>query len=101
MPFCCCIPERSLTIGAIQNKRSTNEKFDEAYASKTRNLSVLLHRFLAGYVQCTVSAEQRGTRPEYCSGAWSLGRWLRLERRIQHSCQGRLQRQHRPGTGDV
>src|ERR1700733_11743258 len=98
MLFCCCIPER---LEQYKTKGATNEKFDEAYASNTRNLSVLLHRFLAVYVRCTFSAEQRGTHPEYCSGAWSLGRWLRLERRIQHSCQGRLQRQHRPRTGDV
>ena len=66
-----CIPER---LKQCKTKGATNEKCDEGYESNTRNLSVLLHRFLAVYVQCTVSAEQRGTRPEYCSGAWSLGR---------------------------
>jgi cyclase len=67
----------------------------------TRNLSVPLHRFLAVYVRRAVSAEQRESRSEYRSRSRRLGRWFRLERRLRHSCQGWLQRQHRPGAGDV
>jgi len=30
-----------------------------------------------------------------------LGRWFRLEGCLRHSCQGPLQREHRPRAGDV
>ena len=44
---------------------------------------------------------RRASRSKYCSGSRCLGRWFRLERRLRHSCQGWLQRQHRPRAGDV
>ena len=65
--------------------------------------SILLHRILPVNLLRAVRAEHQ-TRPphsERCSGAWRMGRRLRLERRLRHFGQGRLQRQYRPGAGDV
>ncbi len=61
---------------------------------------LLLRRFIAVDLWRALSAERRASRSEYCSGSRRLGRWFRLERRLRHSCQGWLQRQHRPGAGN-
>ena len=47
-----------------------------------------------------LSAEPTASHSECCSGPRRLGRWFWLERRVRHSRQGWLQRQHRPRAGN-
>jgi hypothetical protein len=60
-----------------------------------------LHRSFAVDLRRTLRTERRPSHPEYCSRSRGLGRWFRLEGRLRHSCQRWLQRQHRPGAGDI
>jgi len=76
-------------------------KSDQIYTLGKRNVSVPLRRIIAVELPRGFSAERRASHSEYCSGARRLGRWFGLERRLRHPGQGRLQRQHGPGAGDV
>jgi hypothetical protein len=95
--------------GPLGNKADLTKSRDMLITSRDRvqklksagKSSVPLHRIIAVDLLHALSAERRASRSEYCSGSRCLGRWFRLERRLRHSCQGWLQRQHRPGAGDV
>jgi len=43
----------------------------------------------------------RASDPEYCSGSRCVGGWFGMEGCLRHPGQGWLQRQHRPGTGNL
>jgi len=76
------------------------ERFSDAFANTT-SVSIPLHPIIAVNLQRAPSANSRTPHSKYCSGSRRLGRWFRLERRLRHFGQRRLQRQHRPGTGDI
>ena len=54
-----------------------------------------------GMLSNSLASNVRYTDQEHRPGTRSLGRWFWLERRLRHSCQRWLQRQHRPRAGDV
>jgi hypothetical protein len=63
-------------------------KFDEAWASSTRNLSVALHRFIVVDLRRALSAGPRASRSEYYSGSRRLARtlcWKRVRATAGHN----------------
>src|SRR5580704_1989566 len=84
-----------------RNRSSKRERSNEGHTTHRQSVSVILHGSAPDDVLHALSAKWWATHTEYCSGTRRVGRWLWLERRVRHSCEGRLQREHRTGAGDI
>src|SRR5580704_6492974 len=86
---------------SIGNSNSKRGSCNESYTTDRQSASVTLHLSVPADLLHALSAKWRATHTEYCSGSRRVGRWFWLERCVRHSCEGRLQRQHRSRAGDV